>query len=68
MQSYNDFELIPRNLFNSSPTCMDKRPIFGQIDKNPSKIVQRIDFLSYYLSFSMILIIFAPNKAIGMYG
>jgi hypothetical protein len=31
MQSYVDFVLIPRNLANSSPTCMDKRPNFGHI-------------------------------------
>ena len=40
MQSYGDYPLIPKICANSSPTCMDKRPIFGQIDKNPSKIVQ----------------------------
>ena len=68
MQSYGDYPLIPKICPNSSSTCMDKRPIFGQIAEIPSKIVQRIDFLSYYLRFSMILIIFAPNKAIGMYG
>ena len=68
MQSYDEFGQIPRNCAISSSTCMDKRPIFGQIDKNPSKIVQTIDFSPYYLRFSMIFIIFAPNKAIGMYG
>jgi hypothetical protein len=31
MQSYGDFQLIPRNIANSSSTCMDKRPNFGQI-------------------------------------
>jgi hypothetical protein len=41
MQSYDDLGLIPRKITNSSQTCVDKRPIFGQIaEKNP-KVVQR---------------------------
>jgi hypothetical protein len=31
LQSYGDYPLIPKICANSSPTCMDKRPIFGQI-------------------------------------
>jgi hypothetical protein len=50
MQSYNDFELIPRNLFNSSPTCMDKRPIFGQIAEIGQKVVQYVSNLVSILS------------------
>ena len=40
-QSYGDFSLIPNNLAKSSLTCMDKRPIFGQIENNSKKVVQR---------------------------
>jgi hypothetical protein len=41
MQSYGEFQPIPRNIANSSPTCMDKRPIFGQIAETGQKVVQR---------------------------
>ena len=44
MQSYGDFGLIPRNCAISFSTCMDKRPIFGQIAENGKKIVQRFVF------------------------
>ncbi len=40
MQSYGDFGLIPNKYAISSSTCMDKRPIFGQIMEIPSIIVQ----------------------------
>ena len=39
MQSYGDFGLIPRNQANYSSTCVDKRPIFGQIAENGKKVV-----------------------------
>ena len=41
MQSYGDFQQIPRKISDSSPTCMDKRPIFGQIAEKGQKVVQR---------------------------
>jgi hypothetical protein len=41
MQSYDDFWQIPRNFFDSSPTCMDKRLTFGQIGEKASKSVQK---------------------------
>jgi hypothetical protein len=42
MQSYGDFQQIPRNFANSSSTCMDKLTIFGQIGENSKKVVQTI--------------------------
>jgi len=33
LQSYGGFQQIPRKTFDSSSTCMDKRPIFGQIEE-----------------------------------
>ena len=40
VQSYGDFGLIPRFFANSSPTCVDKRTIFGQIGETVRKVVQ----------------------------
>ena len=31
MQSYGDLGLIPRKCGNSSQSCLDKWPVFGQI-------------------------------------
>ena len=39
MQSYGDFQQIPRKCANSSSTCVDKRLIFGQIEENDQKVV-----------------------------
>ena len=55
MQSYGDFRLIPRNCAISSSTCVDKRPIFGQIAENGKKVVQRF-------VFSIFIRIFATRK------
>ena len=33
MQSYGEFGLIPRNCVNSSSTCVDNDPNFGQIEE-----------------------------------
>ncbi|MBP5421474.1 MAG: hypothetical protein J6Y78_03420, partial [Paludibacteraceae bacterium] len=33
-------QLIPSNIFNSSPSCMDKHPNLGQIGELCSKLVQ----------------------------
>ena len=44
MQSYGDFGLFPRNLANSSSTCVDKRPFFGQIAETDQKVVQTFAF------------------------
>ena len=41
MQSYSDFGLIPRKCGNSSQTCMDKWPVFGQIEGDVRFSVQR---------------------------
>ena len=41
MQSYGVFQQIPRKISDSSPTCMDKRPIVGQIAEKGQKVVQR---------------------------
>ena len=41
MQSYGEFGLIPRKQTKSSPTCVDKLTIFGQIGENSKKVVQR---------------------------
>ena len=36
MQSYGCFLPIPRNISDSSSSCMDKRPFFGQMaEKGP---------------------------------
>jgi len=40
MQSYGVFHPIPRKVQDSSPTCMDKRPAFGQIGEFVARIVQ----------------------------
>jgi hypothetical protein len=45
MQSYGDFSPFPRKISNSSPTCMDKRPIFGQIAEIGQKVVQHVSNL-----------------------
>ena len=42
MQSYGDFGLIPRNIANSSLTCVDNDPNFGQIGETGQKVVQTI--------------------------
>jgi hypothetical protein len=44
MQSYGDFQLIPRNIANSSSTCVDKRPNFGQIGETGQKFVYNYKF------------------------
>lgn len=41
MQSYGEFGLIPRNIANSSQTCVDKRPNNGQIKEIGRKVVQK---------------------------
>lgn len=41
MQSYDEFGLIPRNIANSSQTCVDKHPVFGQIKGYVRFSVQR---------------------------
>ena len=45
MQSYGDFQLIPRNIANSSSTCMDKRLNIGQIGERAAFSVHSIIFL-----------------------
>ena len=44
MQSYGDFQQIPRNFANSSSTCVDNGPNFGQIEETGQKVVQTIVF------------------------
>jgi hypothetical protein len=44
MQSYGDFLPIPRKISNSSPTCMDKRPPFGQIAEIALISVQKNEY------------------------
>ena len=41
MQSYDDFRLIPRNQAISSPTCVDKRLVFGVLNKRLNEQVKR---------------------------
>jgi hypothetical protein len=41
MQSYGDFQQIPRKCANSFQTCVDKRMIFGHIAEMGQKVVQR---------------------------
>jgi hypothetical protein len=41
MQSYGEFGLIPRNIANSSQTCVDKRPNNRQIREIGRKVVQK---------------------------
>lgn len=41
MQSYGDFQQIPRKISESSSTCMAKHHIFGQIAETDQKVVQR---------------------------
>ena len=50
MQSYGDFGLIPNKYAISSSTCMDKRPIFGQIAEIGQKVVQYVSNLVSILS------------------
>jgi hypothetical protein len=38
MQSYDDFGLIPRKCANSSLTCVDNGPNFGQIEETVQKL------------------------------
>jgi hypothetical protein len=40
-QSYDDKLQLPRKTIISSSTCMDKHPIFGQIEENVSIFVQK---------------------------
>jgi hypothetical protein len=42
LQIYGDFQQIPRKISDSFPTCVDKRPIFGQIAETGQKVVQKI--------------------------
>lgn len=42
MQSYGCFLPIPRNISDSSSSCMDKRPFFGQMAEKGSKLVQSL--------------------------
>jgi hypothetical protein len=42
MQSYGEFGLIPRNIANSSQTCVDKRPKNRQIKEIGRKVVQKV--------------------------
>ena len=41
MQRYGDSIQIPRKIPNSSETCMDKRPPFGQIGEIALILVQK---------------------------
>jgi hypothetical protein len=41
MQSYGDFQQIPRNIAKSSSTCVDNGPNFGHIAETGLKVVQR---------------------------
>jgi hypothetical protein len=52
MQSYGDLRLIPRNCAISSSSCVDKRPIFGQIAEKRKKVVQRIVFSIFICIFA----------------
>jgi len=42
MQSYDDYLSIPKNISDSSSTCMDKRLNLGQIGERAPKVVQTI--------------------------
>ena len=52
MQSYGVFHSIPRKVQDSSLTCMDKRPAFGQIGEKASKNVQCSDIIPAFLCVS----------------
>jgi hypothetical protein len=52
MQSYGEFRLIQRNQAISLLTCVDKRPIFGQIGGNGKKVVQRFVFSIFIRIFA----------------
>jgi len=41
MQSYVDFEQIPRKCAKSSSTCVDKSLYFGHIEETGKNVVQR---------------------------
>lgn len=47
MQSYDDYQLIPKNQANSFSTCMDKRPVFGQIGEKGQKVVHYLGHLRF---------------------
>jgi len=55
MQSYGEFQQIPRKTIKSSSTCMDKRLDFGQIGENTSKFVQKSgnNWLFHFYSLSL---------------
>ncbi len=61
MQSYGEFRLIPRNIANSSQTCMDKRPNFGQNEGNSLKSCPNNRFFRKNLEVSEIIPIFATS-------
>ena len=42
MRSYDVFLLIPRKIPDSSPTYMDRRPIFGQIAETGQNVVRKV--------------------------
>jgi hypothetical protein len=44
MQSYGDFQQIPRNFAKSSQTCVDNGTYFGQIAETSQKVVQTFAF------------------------
>ena len=44
MQSYGEYQLIPRKSANSSPTCMDNRTNSGQIDEFLSKYFNMYEY------------------------
>ena len=51
MQSYGDFLPIPRKNADSSLTCMDKHPIFGQIGEKFPKFVHKNEYFSNFFVF-----------------
>jgi len=49
VQRYGENSQIPRKTFGSSPTCMDKRLVFGQIGEIVQKVVQTFVFYRLFL-------------------
>ena len=52
VQRYGENSQIPRKTFGSSPTCMDKRLVFGQIGEIVQKVVQTFVFYRLFYIFA----------------
>ena len=55
MQSYDGYQMIPRNSAKSSSTCVDKQTFFSQIGETGQNVVQKDTKYSKNLGLRKIL-------------